>query len=78
VQKLAALRRRYGRENEPFEIMLGLLEPPSPDLYKRAEDVGVTAVMCAPWAGLDLPSGNAERFREPIERFAETIIEKVG
>ena len=58
--------------------MLGLLEPPSPDLYKRAEDVGITVVMCAPWAGLDLPSGDAERFREPIERFAETIIEKVG
>jgi hypothetical protein len=58
--------------------MLALLEPPSPDLYKRAEDIGITAVMCAPWAGLDLRAGDAERFREPIERFAETIIEKVG
>jgi hypothetical protein len=48
VQKPAALRRQYGRENEPFEIMLALLEPPSPDLYKRAEDIGITAVMCAP------------------------------
>jgi len=27
---------------------------------------------------MHLPSGDAERFREPIERFAETIIEKVG
>jgi alkanesulfonate monooxygenase SsuD/methylene tetrahydromethanopterin reductase-like flavin-dependent oxidoreductase (luciferase family) len=27
--------------------------------------------------GLDLPPGDAERFREPIERFAETIIAKV-
>jgi probable F420-dependent oxidoreductase len=78
VQKLTALRREYGRENELFEIMLALVEPPSPDLYKRAEDIGITAVMCAPWAGMNLPSGDAERFREPIERFAETIIEKVG
>ena len=53
VQKLTALRREYGRENEPFEVMLALLEPPSPDLYKRAEDIGITAVMCAPWAGLE-------------------------
>jgi hypothetical protein len=29
-------------------------------------------------AGLDLPAGDAERFRESIERFAETIIEKIG
>jgi hypothetical protein len=44
---LTALRREYGREDEPFDIMLALLEPPSPDLYKRAEDIGITAVMCA-------------------------------
>jgi hypothetical protein len=78
VEKLTALRREYGRENEPFDIMLALLEPPSPDLYKRAEDIGITAVMCSPWAGLnDMGSGDVERFREPIERFAETVIEKV-
>jgi hypothetical protein len=33
--------------------------------------------MGAPWAGVDLAPGGPERFREPIERFAETIIEKV-
>jgi probable F420-dependent oxidoreductase len=78
VEKLKALRREYGRDTEPFDIMLALLEPPSPDLYKRARDVGITAVMCSPWAGLnDMGSGDVERFREPIERFAETIIAKV-
>ncbi|HVQ52785.1 MAG TPA: TIGR03619 family F420-dependent LLM class oxidoreductase [Mycobacterium sp.] len=78
VQKLTALRREYGRENEPFDILLALLEPPTPDLYKRAEDIGITQVMGVPWAGTDLRSGDVERFREPIERFAETIIERVG
>ncbi len=78
VHKLTALRREYGRENEPFEVMLALLEPPSPDLYKRAEDIGITAVMCGPWAGPEgMSSGDVERFREPIDRFAETIIQKV-
>jgi hypothetical protein len=34
--------------------------------------------MWAPWAGLEgISSGDVERFREPIERFAETIIQKV-
>lgn len=77
AQKLRTLLREYGRENEPFDIMLALLEPPSPDLYKRAEDAGITAVMCSPWMGMDLEPGGVERYREPIERFAETIIAKV-
>ena len=71
---MKALRREYGRE--PFEIMLALLEPPSVDLYRRAEDIGITAVMCVPWAGLDSGSGGVERYRQPIEQFAETIVEK--
>ncbi|WP_369974130.1 hypothetical protein [Mycobacterium sp. 3519A] len=53
------------------------LEPPTPDLYKRAEDAGITAVMAAPWMGAELPAGGVERYREPIERFAETVIAKV-
>jgi probable F420-dependent oxidoreductase len=77
VQKLTVLRREYGRDSEPFDIMLALLEPPTPDLYKRAEDIGITAVMCAPWSGAELPAGDVERLRAPIERFAENIIGKV-
>jgi len=34
--------------------------------------------MGSPWAGMEgAGAGDVERFREPIERFAETIIEKV-
>jgi probable F420-dependent oxidoreductase len=84
VDKLTALRREYGRDNEPFEIMLALLEQPTPDLFKRAEEVGITAVMCSPWAGLaDVAAGNhdtlkkdAARYGTAIEWFAENIIEK--
>ena len=70
VQKLTALRREYGRGDEPFEIMLALLEMPSVDLYRRAEDIGITAVMCAPWIGAE------DGYRPSIERFAQTVIEK--
>jgi probable F420-dependent oxidoreductase len=69
VQKLTALRREYGRQGEAFEIMLALLEPPSVDLYRRAEDLGITAVMCAPWGG-------GQDYRPSIERFAQTVIAK--
>ena len=73
----AALRREYGRENEPFDILLALLEPPTPDLYKRAEEIGISAVMSAPWMGVDLPPGDVERFREPIEALRRNDIAKV-
>ncbi len=75
--RVTKLRHEYGRGSEPFDITLALLEPPSADLYKRAEDAGITAVMCAPWMGEDLPGDDVERYRGPIERFAENIIGKV-
>lgn len=73
AQRLTALRREYGRENDPFEIVLALLEPPSVDVYRRAEDAGITTVMCRPWLG---QVGGVESYRRPIEQFAENIIEK--
>ncbi|MFI5718644.1 TIGR03619 family F420-dependent LLM class oxidoreductase [Nocardia sp. NPDC051750] len=85
VTQLNTMRREYGREHEPFEIMLALRDPPTVETFTRAEDLGVTAVMCRPWAttdgiasgahhGLELP---AERYREPIERFAENVLAKI-
>jgi hypothetical protein len=76
VAKLDALRREFGRADEPFDIMLALIDPPSPDLYKRAEDIGITAVMCAPWMAdpAVTAGGDVERYRGPIERFAETVV----
>lgn len=80
VRRLGELRRECGRSGEPFDILLALMEPPSADLYQRARDAGITAVMCAPWMTAEShadPSGGVERFRGPIERFAETVIAKV-
>ena len=82
VTALTSLRREYGRGDEPFEILLALLEPPSPELYKRAQDLGITAVMCSPWAMYGETSASAgdsstDRYRAPIERFAEQILAKM-
>ena len=40
VERLHALRREYGRADEPFEILLALMDVPTVDLYRRAEDIG--------------------------------------
>lgn len=85
IGKLRGYLAEYGRENDPFEIVIGLYDVPSVDLYRRAEgELGVTATMCMPWAGMaDVSAGrhaglrqSAERYREPIERFAEEIVTK--
>jgi hypothetical protein len=78
VDKLTTLRREFDRHDQPFEIMLALLETPSADLYTRAEDIGITAVMCAPWMMVpDINEANdIERYRAPIEKFAESIVAK--
>jgi probable F420-dependent oxidoreductase len=85
VGKLRDYLKEFGRESEPFEVIIGLYDMPSPDLYKRAEDeLGVTGMMCMPWAAMDDVSAgqhaglqqSAERYRKPIERFAEQIVEK--
>lgn len=78
VERLTALRREYGRADEPFAVLLALLEVPSVDLFKRARDVGITAVMCAPWMGADgVDPTDVRTFRGAIERFADDIIAKV-
>ena len=86
VTTLNALRRGYGRNNEPFDITLAIRDVPTLDMFRRAEDIGVTAMMCSPWAMADdVASGAhdgfklaADRYREPIERFADTVLAKIS
>ena len=64
VTTLNALRRSYGRDNEPFDIMLAIRDAPSVEMFTRAEDIGVTAVMCSPWAMADdVASGAHDGFK---------------
>ena len=85
VSKLRGYLKDYGRENDPFEIIVGFYDVPSADLYKRAEEeLGVAGTMCMPWAGMESISAgdhtglqqSAERYRGPIEEFAEAIVSK--
>ncbi|HVT75705.1 MAG TPA: TIGR03619 family F420-dependent LLM class oxidoreductase, partial [Acidimicrobiales bacterium] len=38
-----------GRTGDDFEIVIGLMARPSADLHARAEAMGVTGLLCAPW-----------------------------
>lgn len=71
-----------GRSRDGFQTAIALLDPPSPDLYKRFQDRGVTAVVCAPWM---LASQTHGSFKSPVKAkidamrmFADQIIDKMN
>jgi probable F420-dependent oxidoreductase len=81
LARLDAALAAAGRTDEPFGKVISLYEPPTPELYRRFEDKGVTGVICAPWMVADVTAGN---FTSPVEaklaameRFAEDVIARV-
>lgn len=86
VAELGAMRREFGREREPFDIMLHCPDAESVDDIRRIEELGVTDLQIAPW---NLPSMLAElgvssmRMQRPlavkqeaIKRYAGDVISK--
>jgi alkanesulfonate monooxygenase SsuD/methylene tetrahydromethanopterin reductase-like flavin-dependent oxidoreductase (luciferase family) len=88
VAELNALRREYGREHEPFDIMLHCPDATTVDAIRRLEDLGVTDLQVAPWTQ---PSILAELGvssmamqpplavkQEAIKRYAADVIAKLS
>lgn len=70
-----------GRTADGFEIVIALTCPPDVDTYRRFEDLGVTGIMCAPWAaqihGVKRQGSDLESKIAALEAFAERIVSKV-
>ncbi len=83
---LHALRREFGREREPFDVMLHCPDAETVDDIRRLEDLGVTDLQVAPWtqpailAELGVSSMRVQPplsvKQEAIERYAETVVSK--
>ena len=86
VRKLAALRREYGREKEPFDILLQCPDATTVDDFKRLEDIGVTHTWVVPWAPVKaLTDDITEMFNDDpplqkkidaIKRYGDEVIAK--
>jgi probable F420-dependent oxidoreductase len=87
VTKLKRFLGHCGRDQGPFEIIIGLHGEPGADLYRRAEEkLGITGLLCMPCAGAEHngaeqnspdqqgPEESAERYRNAINRFAEQVV----
>lgn len=49
IVEINQLRREYGRDDEPFDIMLHCPDAESIDDIRRLEDLGVTDLQVTPW-----------------------------
>jgi len=82
--KLKAELAAAGRADEPFDIVIGLYAPPTPEVVERWEAQGVTGLLCVPWF-LDDRSDDRDvadkqmgtdlaRKIDAIHQFAENVI----
>jgi probable F420-dependent oxidoreductase len=73
-----------GRADEPFEVVIGLYAPPTPEVVERWSARGVTGLLCVPWfldersddrnvAGAQMGT-DLDRKLEALQRFADTVI----
>jgi alkanesulfonate monooxygenase SsuD/methylene tetrahydromethanopterin reductase-like flavin-dependent oxidoreductase (luciferase family) len=88
MDELNGYRREYGRENEPFDIMMHCPDAEGLDDIKRLEDLGVTDLQVTPWSEkilAEMGVGAMMQQQPPldvklaaIERYAEEVIAKCG
>jgi hypothetical protein len=50
LAQLERFRREFGRENEPFDIMMHCPDAQTVDDIRRLEDIGVTDLQVTPWS----------------------------
>jgi probable F420-dependent oxidoreductase len=86
VAELNTLRREFGREEEPFDIMLDCPDAPSVEDIRRLEELGVTDLQVTPWTQPDIRAelGVSAMREQPslgvkleaIKRYGEEMIAK--
>ena len=72
--RLDQLRRDAGRLDAPFDTLVSVAAAPDCDLYRRAEEQGLTGIVQMPFKYLLGPTSSIEQKRAAMERYAEDII----
>lgn len=74
LQTLQAYREQAGKQDQPFETIIGLKAPPSAELFKRLHEQGMTAGVSYPFKFALGDRSSLDDKKREMERFAETII----
>ncbi len=75
LEELSAYRAELGRQDLPFETIIGLTTPPDPDTFKRLEEQGMTAGVSYPFKFSLGARSSLDDKKRVMEHFAETIIQ---
>ena len=77
LARIRVRREEFGRGGEPITAIVPLNDAFSPDAYRRAEDVGVTHVLTAPWLAYGGDRQSLDDRRSGLVRFADEVIAKM-
>ncbi len=81
VRALQAERARQGSasvSDGSYEILIGLVTPPSADDYRRLEDLGVTGILVVPALQYGIDGSDLSALRDAIDRFGESYVRAHG
>ncbi|NQZ99127.1 MAG: TIGR03619 family F420-dependent LLM class oxidoreductase [Myxococcales bacterium] len=74
MAELARMRGEFGREDRPFETIVGLYAPPELDLLREMEDAGMTSGVHLPFHFAFEGPSTFDRKRGLMEEFAEKTL----
>ena len=74
VARLTDLRTRFGRADQPFQVVASPVDVRDVDGYKRLADVGVTAVATNPWMVYGYNADDLQAKKDALQRFSDEII----
>jgi len=74
IGRIRALRREYGRDALPFDVMATPMDAFGADAYRRLEEQGVTHILMQPWQIYFPGTQELEKKKESIRRFADEVI----
>ncbi|MFN2425814.1 MAG: LLM class F420-dependent oxidoreductase [Candidatus Binatia bacterium] len=75
--KLGALRKEYGTDAKPFEIVVACTDAFDIDGYRRVEDLGATTLTTVPWVFYGADPNSLEEKKDALKRFADDVISKM-
>jgi probable F420-dependent oxidoreductase len=78
LTKLARQRTRFGRENEPFDCLVPLVETPSPEQMGRLLELGMTGTVSWPLEYQLPPGATLQDKKDKLRELGETMIRPVN
>lgn len=78
IARIRELRREYGRDHLPFDVLASPSDVYDIDGYKRLEDQGVTHILMQPWHIYHPGTQDVGQMVDSVKRYADDVIGKCG